>query len=128
MKNIEFFKAGDTSFRKVSDFAPEDFLNTLSKTDAEAQVKTHFSGDGGRLALMEITEIAGAESSLHYHDESEIFYVLEGELHFGNRVCVQGDSVFIMAGTQYKFTAGANGVRYLKFTAVPDHSVNVVHI
>ncbi len=128
MSDIEFFKASEHAFRRVRDFAPLEFLESLSDTDADAEVKTHFPGDQDKLALLEIREVPHGESVLHYHNESEIFYVVEGELHFGRRVCVAGDSVHIAAGTRYKFKVGPNGVRYLKFTAVADSSVNVVHI
>lgn len=128
MKNIEFFKTDETPFRKVSDFAPIDFVKTLSETDAQTEIKKHFSGDDGKLALMEIKEVSDAESVLHYHDESEIFFVLEGDMYFGNRKCSEGDSIYIAAGTQYKFKTGPNGCRYLKFNAQADRMVNVVHI
>ena len=126
MKKIEFFKSRENTFRKVSEFAPPAFLEKLSESDRETEVKTHFSGENGCLALMELQEIPNAEAVLHYHDKEEIFFVLDGEMHFGNRIFRAGDSIRIDAGVQYKFRTGPNGLRYLKFTATADHSVNVV--
>ena len=117
-------KHSDLSFSRVKDFVPQEFLNLLSESDREAQIAMHFTGQGG-LALMEIIEDPNGSATLHSHDQEEIFYVLEGELLFGKRVCKAGDSINIKAGTQYTFKTGAQGCRYLKFTASADNSFNL---
>ena len=117
-------KQSDLSFSKVRDFVPQEFLNLLSESDREAQVAMHFKGEDG-LALMEIIEAPNGSATLHSHDLEEIFYVLEGELQFGKRVCKAGDSINIKAGTQYTFKTGTQGCRYLKFTASADSSFNL---
>lgn len=122
MNKIEFFRARDSDFRTVGNFAPDSFLNAMTDSDKLTQVKTHFSGDESRLALMEIVEVANAQATLHSHEKEEIFHVLEGELQFGNRICSAGDSINIVSGVQYTFKAGPSGCRYLKFTASADHS------
>lgn len=122
MKKIEFVHARDVAFRKVADFAPQSFLETLSKDDQETEVRTHFAGAADRLFLMEIKEVPNAQTVLHAHEKDEIFFVLEGEMRFGQRTCVAGDSVHICGGTLYTFRAGPNGCRYLKFTGSADHS------
>jgi quercetin dioxygenase-like cupin family protein len=122
MKAVEFVHSEDIAFRTVSSFASEEFLRLLSKDDREAQVKVHFQGSEDRLSLLEIKEIPNAKGALHAHEKDEIFYVVEGELLFGNRVCTAGDSISILAGTLYGFSAGPNGCRYLKFTGVADKS------
>jgi len=122
MKTVEFFHTKDAAFRKVSDFAPPGFLEVLSTDDREAQVKTHFKGSDDCLSLIEIKEIPFAKGALHAHEKDEIFHVLEGELRFGNRVCAAGDSICILGGTLYSFTAGSAGCRYLKFTGSADSS------
>ena len=75
MKAVEFMHSKDLSFRKVSDFASQEFLNLLSKDDREAQVKVHFQGSEDRLSLLEIKEIPNAKGTLHAHDKDEIFFV-----------------------------------------------------
>ena len=122
MKAVEFVHSKDVASRRVADFAPDEFLNRLSKDDREARVKSHFQGSENRLSLLEIEEIPGAKGALHSHEKDEIFYIVEGELQFGNRVCGPGDSISILAGTLYRFTAGPNGCRYLKFTGSADTS------
>jgi hypothetical protein len=48
--------------------------------------------------------------------------VVEGTLHWGERVLEAGGSMFIPADTLYSFTAGAEGARLLNFRARADHS------
>lgn len=122
MKKIEFVHSKDLTFRKVSDFVPESFLKLLSPGDRTAEVKTHFPGSEDRLFLIEVKEIPNAQAAHHAHEKEEIFFVLEGEMHFGNRICSTGDSINILGGTLYTFKAGPNGCRYLKFTGTADSS------
>lgn len=122
MKSIEFAFAKDIASRKVSDFAPASFLQVLNKEERETEVKTHFPGGADRLFLMEVKEVPNMQSTLHAHEKDEIFFVLDGELHFGNRICSAGDSISILGGTLYTFTTGPHGCRYLKFTGAADSS------
>ena len=46
--------------------------------------------------------------------------MVEGELHFGRRVCGPGSSFFIPGNTLYGFRAGPQGCRYLNFRAQAD--------
>lgn len=124
---MKFFhtKREEIDFRKVSDFAPDSLLNLLSESDRHTEMGHHFDGEDGGLALMEVVETPGGQSTLHSHDKEEIFYVVEGELIFGKRVCKAGDSINIKAGVQYTFKVGSDGCRYLKFTATADHSFHI---
>jgi quercetin dioxygenase-like cupin family protein len=122
MKTVEFFHDQHVSFCTVKDFAPPNFLAVLNKDDHETQVRAHFAGGDDKLYLMEIKEIPSAKGTLHAHEEDEIFYVAEGEMHFGHRVCRAGDSISIQANTLYAFKAGPQGCRCLKFTAGVDPS------
>ena len=121
---FEHRKNDELTFRKVKDFAPADFLEKMTESDRETETATHFSGENG-LALMEIVDIPNGKATLHSHDQEEIFYIVEGELIFGNRVCSAGDSINIKAGVQYTFRVGDKGCRYLKFTARQDPSFNI---
>ncbi len=122
MKNIQFAFSKDIICRKVADFAPAGFLKLLSTEESETEVKTHFPGGEHRLFLMEVKDVPNAQATLHAHEKDEIFFILEGELHFGNRICSAGDSVSILAGTFYTFRTGPDGCRYLKFTGAADNS------
>jgi len=122
MKKIEFVHSKDIGFRKVSDFAPETFLELLSKEERETEVRTHFPGGDGRLFLMEIKDVPNTQATHHAHEKDEIFFVLEGEMHFGSRICSAGDSMHILGGTLYAFRTGPTGCRYLKFTGTADNS------
>ena len=122
MKKIEFFHAKDLPFRKVADFAPAGFLNALSEAERQTEVKTHFSGSADQPFLMEIKDVPNMQATHHAHEKNEIFFVLEGELHFGQHICVAGDSISILANTLYTFRTGPAGCRYLKFTGEADNS------
>lgn len=122
MKRIEFVHAQAIPLRKVADFAPESFLNILSAEERETEVRTHFPGGADRLFLLEVKDVPNMQSTHHAHEKDEIFFILEGEMHFGNRVCAAGDSIQILAGTLYTFRTGPSGCRYLKFTATADSS------
>jgi len=118
-------KREDIDFRKVRDFAPESLLKLLSESDRHTEMGHHFNGEDGGLALMEVIEAPNGQSTLHSHDKEEIFYVVEGALVFGKRVCKAGDSINIKAGVQYTFKVGSEGCRYLKFTATTDPSLHI---
>lgn len=127
MKMIEFFHSKDAPFRTVSAFAPENMLDAMTDSDKHTKVKTHFPGNEAKLSLMEINETPNGQATLHSHAQEEIFYVLEGEMRFGQHVCKAGDSINIAANTQYTFKTGPEGCRYLKFTASADHSFIVAN-
>lgn len=122
MKKIEFSHSRNIAFRRVADFAPDSFLGILSEEERQTEVRTHFPGTQDRLFLMEIKDVPNTQSTHHAHERDEIFFILEGEMHFGSRVCSAGDSVQILGGTLYTFRTGPEGCRYLKFTATADNS------
>ncbi len=55
----------------------------------------------------------GLVAPKHSHDEDETLFVLEGSFSMGARECGPGTVVYIEAGTQYTFTVGDEGVRFL---------------
>jgi hypothetical protein len=81
---------------------PKSFLDALSKSDGEAQVKIHYQDGENRLSLIEIKEIPNAKGVFHTH--------------------AAGDSISILGGTLYSFSAGPSGCRYLKFNDSADTS------
>jgi quercetin dioxygenase-like cupin family protein len=82
-------------------------------------VRLH-QGGPGKLQLFEIQLEPGLEVTTHAHADDEIVFVVDGELHFGRRVCGAGSSFFIPGGTLYGFRAGPEGCRYLNFRAQAD--------
>ncbi|MBC81785.1 MAG: hypothetical protein CMQ33_13290 [Gammaproteobacteria bacterium] len=55
----------------------------------------------------------GYETELHSHSEDEVMYVLEGEIRMGRRVLGPESILVIHKDSQYKFTVGNEGVRFL---------------
>jgi len=49
----------------------------------------------------------------HSHTQDETIFIVEGELDLGNRVIGPGTVLYVEGGTEYGFTAGKDGVRFL---------------
>ena len=56
---------------------------------------------------------AGNTDWHHMHSQDETFYVVEGEMEFGGKSHGPGTVMFIPKETEYSFTAGSQGVRFL---------------
>ena len=50
----------------------------------------------------------------HYHEEDQVFIVLEGEVRQGNRRFGPGSGMFVPAGSTYGVQYGPEGARYLE--------------
>jgi hypothetical protein len=48
--------------------------------------------------------------------------VIEGEMHFGNRVCTPGTTVYIPGRSLYAWSAGPDGLRFLNFRGGGDYT------
>jgi len=70
--------------------------------------------------MFEVKVPAGGGTEVHAHDESEIIYVVAGEMKVGAHTLRAGSSVHIPARTLYSFTAGDEGLRFLNFRARRD--------
>jgi uncharacterized cupin superfamily protein len=57
----------------------------------------------------------GGRTQAHAHAESEIIYVLSGDIEFGNRSFPAGSAINVPGNTLYSFRAGPNGLRFLNF-------------
>ena len=55
----------------------------------------------------------GHTSAPHSHDRDETIYILEGEMTFGDRLCGPGTVIHLEKETEYGFTSGPLGVRFL---------------
>jgi len=120
MAAIKFFDPASTEFMKPVDVYSDALKERLTAAEvADTSIRLHH-GEPGRLQLFEIHLEPGLEISTHAHADDEIIVVVEGELHFGRRVCGSGASLFIPGKTLYGFRAGPDGCRYLNFRARAD--------
>ena len=120
MPAIRFFDPADTEFMKPADVYPDALKQRLTQAEvADTSVRLQH-GIPGKLQLFEIRLEPDLEISVHAHADDEIVAVVEGELHFGRRVCGPGSSFFIPGRTLYGFRAGPQGCRYLNFRAEAD--------
>jgi len=83
--------------------------------DGRGSSRTFHPGAEGELQLFEVNLSPGVTAESHAHEQSEIIYVLEGQLRFGATVLNPGDSVQIEGMTLYGFEAGPEGVRFINF-------------
>ena len=120
MAAIRFFDPNSTEFLKPVDVYPDSLKQRLTEAEvADTSVRLHH-GLPGKLQLFEIRLEPDLEISTHAHADDEIVAVIEGELHFGRRVCGPGASFFIPGNTLYGFRAGPEGCRYLNFRSAAD--------
>ena len=76
---------------------------------------SQFIGDRERGPWISVISLlAGSIVDPHAHTLDEIFFILEGAMIFQGRSCGPGTVVSIQAETQYDFTVGKDGVRYMK--------------
>jgi hypothetical protein len=66
------------------------------------------------------TSQPGRTAPTHSHGQDEVFYVLQGEMVLGESRCGPGTVIYIERGTEYGFTAGPEGVRFLNVRSGPD--------
>ena len=57
----------------------------------------------------------------HSHSEDEVIYIVEGQLTVGDRVCTPGTVIFFEKETDYGFTTGPEGVRFMNIRPGPTH-------
>ena len=120
MAAIRFFDPAGADFMKPADVYPDSLKERLTPAEvADTSIRLH-QGLPGKLQLFEIRLEPGLEISTHAYADDEIVAVVEGELHFGRRVCGAGASIFIPGNTLYGFRAGPDGCRYLNFRAQAD--------
>jgi hypothetical protein len=56
----------------------------------------------------------------HSHDLDEVLLILEGDLLLGERTCGPGTVIYNEAHTEYGFTVGEKGVRFLRVQGGPN--------
>jgi len=119
MGKIRFIGAADIPFRRGSSAGNPD-VPLEERVNTETRYFTTGSESEGQ--LMEARFLPGLVISSHAHHAPEVVYIVEGELHFGNRVCGPGSVIEVPADTLYGFRAGSDGVRFLNFRPRNDNS------
>lgn len=109
-------------WRKIGDIPMGWMRDHIDPTELEGQLAFHEPGDTASPQLMEMRLEPHTLVAPHSHDEPEIFFVVEGSLHWGEHMLAAGGSMFIPADQPYSFHAGAEGARLLNFRARVDHS------
>ena len=76
-----------------------------------AQIVGEHTKDGICVFIMNFEP--GFATELHSHSEDEVMYVLEGEMRMDDQVMGPESILLIRKNSEYKFTAGDEGVRFL---------------
>ncbi len=101
-------------------FSPSNDMNTGEEVGA---YRIRHPGGAEELQLFEVMAAGpGQRADVHAHLESEIIYIVAGEMHLGVHVLKPGDSVQIEGLSLYSFHAGPEGLRFLNFRARKDHT------
>ena len=101
----------DPSGGERPDFVMPYFDDRVQQHD----LVTNAESDGLRLSIFRVAP--GTVFPRHTHNVDYIEFVLEGEVHYGNKVVRRGGGVFRKAGTPYTFTAGPEGAVIADFRA-----------
>ncbi len=117
MAEVRIHPRSSLDWKRMGDLYSPDQASTLGVADLDSMVCDHEEGKDGSLHLQEFEFLPGAKVDLHAHNMSEIIYVIDGSLHFGNRELEPGSSVYVGEQTLYGFTAGEQGARLLIFMA-----------
>ena len=93
----------------------EEERRDLREGELRSEYKIREQGDDAHPQLVELRYVPNSEISLHYHDEDEIIYVLEGAMVVNNRTVGPGACLYIAGNTVYGFRAGPEGLHILNF-------------
>lgn len=88
----------------------------------DSDYRIHEIGTEDSLQLLEAKYLPNTFVDIHAHLADEIIYVLEGSMIVGNKSLQPGSSIFVNKRTLYSFKAGPDGLRFLNFRPVADHS------
>lgn len=110
------------AWRKMGDIPMGWMREHIDSTELEGHLSFHETGDADVMQLMEMRLNPHTLIAPHSHDDDEIFYVVEGMLHWQDKTLSAGGSLYIPAGTVYSFRTGEEPARLLNFRARADHS------
>jgi len=109
-------------WRKMDDIPMGWMRDHINPTELQGHLAFHGAGSDTDMQLMEMRLDAHTLVAPHAHDEDEIFFVVEGSLHWLDKALSSGGSLYIPAGTTYSFRTGDAPARLLNFRARADHS------
>lgn len=109
-------------WRRIGDIPMGRMRDFIDATEQEGHLAFHEPGDDNTPQLMEMRLKPDTLIAPHSHDDPEIFYVVEGSLHWQDHALEAGGSMLIPAGVDYSFRAGEKGARLLNFRGRSDHS------
>jgi mannose-6-phosphate isomerase-like protein (cupin superfamily) len=120
MGAIRFASPDDIQQITPNGIVSEEQAKGISEGVLNTKVRYYHPGSDSELQMFEVTMPPNAVGPQHAHEESEIIYVVAGEIIFGRRVLGAGSSVYIPGRTLYKFDTGPEGVTFLNFRARQD--------
>lgn len=115
MGTIRFASPENTPYIVRPDVVTEEQRTNITEDTLKTKVRHYQPGSDTELQMFEVTMLPNLVGPQHAHEESEIIYVLAGEMIFGRRVLTPGCSVYIPGRTLYKFDTGPEGVTFLNF-------------
>jgi quercetin dioxygenase-like cupin family protein len=119
---MRFASPEDTPVTVTRDVIPEERRAAYGEGELGTTLRYFHTGSATEPQLFEVTVEPDGVIAPHAHDEAEIIYVLDGEMHMGARLLTPGSSVFIPGRTLYSFRAGPEGLRFIEFGARQDRS------
>jgi ubiquinone/menaquinone biosynthesis C-methylase UbiE len=117
--------ADEITWRKIDDLVPDGIRDRLDPGERASYLAFHETGGADAPQLLEIRLQPDAFVVPHGHDTDEVFYVLDGELRWGDRILGRGGSAYVPARSVYSFRAGPAGAAVLNFRPKPDHSFHL---
>jgi quercetin dioxygenase-like cupin family protein len=115
MANVRVRTRQAEDYKVIRSIVGDDDLWKFSDKELDSRIRFIEPGDDSHLQLFEIDYVPGTPIEIHAHEQDEIIYIVEGEMHAGTRVLGPGATLFVAGNTLYSFKAGPNGLRMLNF-------------
>jgi len=109
-------------WRKMGDIEMGWMRQHIDPTELEGHLSFHEVGNETVMQLMEMRLNPDTLIAPHAHDDDEIYFIVDGSLHWGDKAVAAGGSLYIPAGTNYSFRTGPLPARLLIFRARADVS------
>jgi quercetin dioxygenase-like cupin family protein len=120
MAKIRIHDADETPWTRIGDMTRN--ASVLTQGELDSHIRFAEPGDETSPQLMEVNYVPDAVVDPHFHDSAEIIYVVEGELHFGDRVLGPGASLYVGEQAVYGYRAGPRGLKIVNFRPRADFS------
>jgi quercetin dioxygenase-like cupin family protein len=110
MRDLAYFEEGAVDWLEV----PEEWQGKAARGEPGVRFKVLSDGASGVPGIQLIEFEPGHHENAHSHPESEILYVLDGQMRIGERTLRAGSGAFITRDTVYGPLDTAGGVRFLR--------------